>query len=157
MDNLDFERAMVATLVEIIESRGLKHDPTAQKAWPYKKAAGRTWQAVRSEQKGQKLTIRDAHALAQFLGVSMSQLCALVESKELQKQVSDKNFRRIGGCVVLQKTGQLPKYETLLCPECKKPLIVNNDTYFCSICQYSTNKCETDEALTRDKARYGVR
>lgn len=157
MDNLDFERAMVATLVEIIESRDLKHDPTAQKAWPYKKAAGRTWQAVRSEQTGQRLTIRDAHALAQFLGVSMSQLCALVESKELQKQVLDKNFKRIGGCVVLQKPGQLPKYETLLCPECKEPLTVNEDTYVCSLCKYSTDKLQTDEALTRDKSRYGVR
>ena len=85
MDGLYFERSMVATLVEIIESRDMKHDPTAQKAWPYKKAAGRTWQAVRSEQTGQRLTIRDAHALAQILGISMSQLCALVESKELQK------------------------------------------------------------------------
>lgn len=157
MDNLDFERAMVATLGEIIESRGLKHDPTAQKAWPYKKAAGRTWQAIRSEQTGQKLTIRDAHALAQFLGVSMSQLCALVESRELQMQVADKNFKRIGGCVVLQKNGQIPNYEMLLCPECKKSLTVNGDTYSCLSCNYSTNKNQTDEAITRDKARYGVR
>ncbi|WP_035061865.1 hypothetical protein [Desulfovibrio sp. 6_1_46AFAA] len=157
MDNLDFERAMVTTLIEIIESRGLKHDPTAQKAWPYKKAAGRTWQAVRSEQTGQRLTIRDAHALAQFLGVSMSQLCALVESKELQKQVEDKNFKRIGGVVVLQKTGQLPKYETLLCPECKEPLAETDGTYVCPRCKHSVNKLQADEAVTRDKSRYGVR
>lgn len=156
MDSLDFERAMVATLVEIIESRGLKHDPTAQKAWPYKKAAGRTWQAVRSEQTGQKLTIRDAHALAQILGVSMSQLCALVESKELQKQFSDKKLRKIGGCVVLQRYGQLPNYEMLLCPNCKTLLTTNEDCYFCPSCNYSTDRHQTDEALTRDKARYGV-
>lgn len=157
MDNLDFERAMVATLVEIIESRGLKHDPTAQKAWPYKKAAGRTWQAVRSEQTGQKLTVRDAYALAQFLGVSMSQLCAMIESRELQMQVADKKFKRIGGCVVLQKSGQLPNYETLLCPECKEPLTINGDSYVCVHCKYSTNKHQTDEAIARDKARYGIR
>lgn len=71
--------------------------------------------------------------------------------------MEDKNFKRIGGCVVLQKSGQLPKYETLLCPECKKPLTANEDTYFCPICRYSTNKRQTDEAITRDKARYGVR
>lgn len=157
MDSLDFERAMVSTLVEIIESRGLKHDPTAQKAWSYKKAAGRTWQAVRSEQTGQKLTIRDAHALAQTLGVSMSQLCALVESKELQKQFSEKKFRKIGGCVVLQETGQLPNYKLLLCPKCKNPLSENEGMYSCAFCNYKINKNQTDEAVIRDKSRYGVR
>lgn len=84
MDSESFERAVVETLTEIIEARGLRHDPTAQKAWPYKKAAGRTWQAIRSEVTCQKLTLKDAHALAQSLGVPMSQVCALVEAKELQ-------------------------------------------------------------------------
>lgn len=86
MDSEHFERAVVETLTGIIEGRGLRHDPTAQKAWPYKKAAGRTWQAIRSEQTCQKLTLKDAHALAQSLGVPMSQVCALVEAKELQSR-----------------------------------------------------------------------
>ena len=33
-----------------------------------------------------KLTLKDAHALAQSLGVPMSQVCALVEAKELQSR-----------------------------------------------------------------------
>lgn len=69
----------------------------------------------------------------------------------------NKNFKRIGGCVVLQKPGQLPNYETLLCQECKEPLTVNEDNYVCALCKYSTNKRQTDEAIARDKARYSVR
>lgn len=84
MDSERFERAIVEVLTGIIEGRGLRHDPSAQKAWPYKKAAGRTWQAIRSEQTCQKLTLKDAHAMAQSLGVPMSQVCALVEAQELQ-------------------------------------------------------------------------
>lgn len=84
MDSERFERAIVEVLTGIIEGRGLRHDPSAQKTWPYKKAAGRTWQAIRSEQTCQKLTLKDAHAMAQSLSVPMSQVCALVEAQELQ-------------------------------------------------------------------------
>lgn len=67
------------------------------------------------------------------------------------------HYKKIGGCVVLQKSGQLPNYETVLCPECKKPLTVNGDAYVCAHCKYSTNKHQTDEAVARDKARCGIR
>lgn len=87
MESREFERAVVATLVELIESAGLKHDPTAKLAWPNKKAAGRTWQAIRSPQTEQRLTIEDAHAMASLLNISMSQLCALAESKEIQARL----------------------------------------------------------------------
>ena len=70
--------------------------------------------------------------------------------------IENKNFRKIGGCIVIQKPGHLPNYEMLLCPECKNPLIANDDIYLCQICNYSTNKYQTDEALIRDKSRYGI-
>lgn len=84
MDGESFERAVVAVLAGIIEKKGWRHDPVANAAWPYKKAAGRAWQAVRTSGKAQKLTLRDAFCLAHYLGVPMSQLCAIVESHELQ-------------------------------------------------------------------------
>lgn len=84
MESERFERAMVEVLTAIIVSRGMKHDPVAKAAWPYKKAPGRTWQAIRSNDHAQRLTIKDAHAMATILNVSMSQLCALVEARELE-------------------------------------------------------------------------
>lgn len=62
----------------------------------------------------------------------------------------------IGGCTLLQKEGQLPIFDFLLCPECKNPLSASNDTYICPLCRYSTNKHQVDEALSRHKARYGI-
>lgn len=82
MDSESFERAIVDTLTAIIAAKEKKNDPVATEAWPYKKAAGRAWQAIRSNATAQRLTIRDAHAMAKTLGLSMSQLCALVESQE---------------------------------------------------------------------------
>lgn len=86
MDNLEsieFERAMVDALADIIEKRGLKHKPIAEKAWPYKKAAFRTWQAMRNGESPQKLTIRDAHSMAMALDITMTTLCGLVEGRLL--------------------------------------------------------------------------
>lgn len=74
---------MVETLAAIIESRGLKHKPVAEQAWPYKKAAFRTWQAMRNGDSPQKLTIRDAYSMAQVLGISLSALCGMVEGQIL--------------------------------------------------------------------------
>lgn len=83
MNNVEFERALVAALVAIIESRGLKHKPVAEAAWPYKKAAFRTWQDMRNGDSPQKLTLRDAYSMAKVLGVTMSALCGLVEGQEI--------------------------------------------------------------------------
>ena len=61
----------------------------------------------------------------------------------------------VGGCLLFQGVGQLPKFGNPLCPECKKPLSVNGDAYSCQHCQYSTNRRQTDEAIARHKARLG--
>lgn len=74
---------MVDALVAIIESRGRKHKPVAEEAWPYKKAAYRTWQDMRNGTSPQKLTIRDAYRMARVLGITMSALCGLVEGQML--------------------------------------------------------------------------
>lgn len=92
MNNVEFERSMVDVLVAIIESRGLKHKPVAEKAWPYKKSAYRTWQDMRNGDSPQKLTLRDAHSMAQVLGITMSALCGMVEGRaiaETMKQQAD--------------------------------------------------------------------
>lgn len=40
MDNYQFERRLVEIFAELIESKGLRHEPTAELAWPDKKDAG---------------------------------------------------------------------------------------------------------------------
>ena len=87
MNNVEFERAMVDALVAIIESRGLKHKPVAEEAWPYKKAAYRTWQDMRNGNSPQKLTMRDAYSMAEVLGITMSALCGMVEGKAIQDEM----------------------------------------------------------------------
>ncbi len=100
MNNVEFERAMVDALVAIIESRGLKHKPVAEEAWPYKKAAYRTWQDMRNGDSPQKLTLRDAYSMTQVLGVTMSALCGMVEGKAiesaLKQQASEPSPKKEG-------------------------------------------------------------
>ena len=84
MESYQFERDFVAVVVEIIESRGLKHDAVAKDAWSGRRAAGRTWQFMRNNNPPQRLTMRDAHALAKYLGVSMAGLCGIVEGRAIQ-------------------------------------------------------------------------
>lgn len=95
MDNVTFERAIVETFSALIESRGLKHKPVAIEAWPYKKNAHRTWQVMRNGgDDAQKLTIRDAYALASVLGVSMSSVCGIVEGKALEATINQQKAER---------------------------------------------------------------
>lgn len=66
-------------------------------------------------------------------------------------------FITVAGCVLKEKKTGLPDYSTLFCPECKKPLSSDGNVYFCPLCRYSTSKDETDGAIARSKARYGIR
>lgn len=86
MDNYQYERAVVEVLTEIIESRGLKHDAVAKKAWG-RAGAGRSWQSMRNDSPPTKLTIRDAYAMAKELSVNMSAICGMVEGKAIQGEI----------------------------------------------------------------------
>ena len=88
MNNYDFERSIVSVIAEIIDSRGLKHEPLAEEAWPDKKDAGRTWQDIRNKVPPQKLTMRDAYGLARVLNLSMSAICGIVEGRAIQQQAA---------------------------------------------------------------------
>ena len=90
MNGYDFERELVAILVELIESKGLKHEPIAERAWPDRKDAGPAWQKIRNKVPPQKLTIRDAFNMAQVLGVGMTELCGIVQGRVMQKSLSQK-------------------------------------------------------------------
>lgn len=106
--------------------------------------------------RGQKsMSLAEFYILCEGLGLQPDRIFTAALDDALDKE--NKNFKRIGGCVVLQKSGQLPNYETLLCPKCKEQLAENDDTYICHLCKYSTDKRQTDEALEGDKARYGIR
>jgi len=87
---MQFERILVEIFTEIIEGRGLKHDPTVNAAWKgHRKSPGRAWQAIRSAKTSQRLTISDAHSLANYLGVSMATICGMAEGRE----ISDAAYR----------------------------------------------------------------
>lgn len=108
--------------------------------------------------RGQKsMSLAEFYILCEGLELQPDRIFTAALDDALCIPVENKNFRKIGGCLVLQKPGQLPNYETLLCPECKESLTANNDIYICPLCKYSTNKHQTDEAIARDKARYGIR
>lgn len=94
MNNVEFERAMVDAIVAIIESRGLKHKPVAEEAWPYKKAAYRTWQDMRNGDSPQKLTLRDAYSMAKVLRISMSALCGMVEGRAIDEAIKGQIIER---------------------------------------------------------------
>lgn len=141
-----------------------------------------TFRSVRQgKPKPQRISIEEAARMASIIGTDLASLCFNVQKevengwdlendfkpdealpgpkkrrKNSKAAMENNKFRKIGGCIILQKIGQLPEYEMLLCPACKKPMTANNDVYVCSACEYSTNKRQTDEALARDKARYGV-
>lgn len=87
MDNFEFERAFVDALIDVIESRGLKHDVIAKAAWPWRKAAGRTWQSVRNDNPPQRLTLRDAFGMAKELNLSMSAVCGMVEGAAVRESI----------------------------------------------------------------------
>ncbi len=78
MNNYDFERSIVSVIAEIIDSRGLKHEPLAEEAW----------QDIRNKVPPQKLTMRDAYGLARVLNLSMSAICGIVEGRAIQQQAA---------------------------------------------------------------------
>lgn len=112
--------------------------------------------------RGQKsMSLAEFYILCEGLGLQPDRIFTAALDDALRcsidTNIENKNLRKIGGCVVIQKPGQLPNYKMLLCPECKNPLTAEDDTYVCILCKYCTNKEQTDEALKRDKSRYGVR
>jgi hypothetical protein len=94
MEDIQFERAIVELLVEIIEGRDLKHDAVAKAAWPDRGAAGRTWQAIRNDDPPQKLTLRDAYGLAKELNLSMCALCGIVEGRVVESVLKQQIFAK---------------------------------------------------------------
>lgn len=87
MDNYQFERRLVEIFAELIESKGLRHEPTAELAWPDKKDAGPAWQKIRNRVPPQKLSVLDAFGMAQALGLSMSALCGIVEGRAIEESM----------------------------------------------------------------------
>lgn len=90
MNNYEFERKIVEVLTELIESRGLKHEPTVEAAWPDKKDPGPAWQKIRNRVPPQKLSLRDAYGLARVLDMSMSALCGIVEGRAIEEQLNQR-------------------------------------------------------------------
>lgn len=109
--------------------------------------------------RGQKsMSLAEFYILCEGLELQPDRVFTTSLDDALHKSINieNKKFKKVGGCVIVQNNGKLPEYTTPLCPECKKPLEIKDDTYICNTCTYCTNKYQTDEAIVRDKARYGI-
>ena len=68
----------------------------------------------------------------------------------------EEHFKKIAGCLIIQKIGQLRNFSILFCPKCKKILFAKDEEYVCPACHYTTNKYDTDGAIEREKGRLGM-
>ena len=87
MTGYDFERGFVAVVMALSAAKGLRSATLARQAWPESKDAAGKWRKIRNGNPPQELSMRDAFALAASMQVSMVDICAFVQSKELADAV----------------------------------------------------------------------
>lgn len=160
MDAYQFERTFVQLITEIATRQGINDAQLARRAWPHQKGAATAWRKMRNDtEKPKRLNLEEAFLLAQTIGLSMSDICGMVQGRLMDlppSGMAKTKFLPVAGCVVLQRVGQPPKFEFPLCPTCKKQLSARDTAYICPTCGYTTNKKHTDEAIKRSKARMGL-
>ncbi len=160
MNAYQFERTFVQLITEIAARQGINDAQLARRAWPHQKGAATAWRKMRNDtEKPKRLNLEEAFLLAQAVGLSMSDVCGMVQGRLMELSDSDIGQAKllpVAGCVVLQRTGQHPNFDVPLCPQCKKQLSAKDDTYNCLSCGYTTNRKQTDDAIKRSKARMGL-
>ena len=76
MKGYEFERELVAVIVEIAARKGIKAKPLAEKAWGVNGTSAVKWRKIRNGDDPRGLMVRDAFMLAEALGESFSEICA---------------------------------------------------------------------------------
>jgi len=82
-----FERCIVYLIVNKMKTKGLKHKPVAEKAWPHLSSPSVAWRAIRNAPKTrqpQRITISDTVALCEVVDLSFPELA--LEAKMLIDQ-----------------------------------------------------------------------
>lgn len=85
MDAFQFERIFVQVVEEIARKKGLNASQLARAAWPHQKAGAAAWRKMRNNQeKPKRLNIEEAVLLTQAIGMSMADVCGIVQARILQ-------------------------------------------------------------------------
>ena len=84
MKGLDFERCLVDVIAEVLEKRGFKHKPLAEKAWKGKKDPGTKWRKIRNGTYPRGLKVEDAYSLVAAMGMSFVELCGMAQGRMLE-------------------------------------------------------------------------
>ena len=88
MKGYEFERALVDVIIEISLKKGLKAKPLAEMAWPHRKDAGTKWRKIRNGDPPRELSVRDAYDLACAMGISITDLCGVAQTKILGTRIA---------------------------------------------------------------------
>ena len=83
MNGYEFERGFVAALMALSTVKNLKSATLARQAWPDCKDAAGKWRKIRNGQPPQEFSLRDAFDIVATMELSMVDICALVQSREL--------------------------------------------------------------------------
>lgn len=82
MDAYKYERIFVKIITEIAAQKGINDAQLARKAWPHQKGAPTAWRKMRNDDEAPKrLNIEEAVLLTQALGISMSDVCGMVQGR----------------------------------------------------------------------------
>lgn len=89
MDAFQYERIFVQVVEEIAAKKGLNGAQLARLAWPHQRAAATAWRKMRNNQKNPKrLNIEEAVLLTQAIGVSMTDVCGIVQGRMMELNLS---------------------------------------------------------------------
>lgn len=82
MDAYRYERLFVQIISEIAAQKQINDAQLARMAWPHQRSAATAWRKMRNDDENPKrLNIEEAVLLTQALGVSMSDVCGMVQGR----------------------------------------------------------------------------
>lgn len=88
MNGINFERLFVDTVVELSKKKGIKATHLSKAAWAHNKDTATKWRKIRNGNPPQELSMRDAFDLAAALGVSMIDLCGIIQGRAVEASIS---------------------------------------------------------------------
>lgn len=88
MDAYRYERLFVQIISEIAAQKQINDAQLARMAWPHQRSAATAWRKMRNDDENPKrLNIEEAVLLTQALGVSMSDVCGMVQGRLMKIDV----------------------------------------------------------------------
>ncbi|WP_165177529.1 hypothetical protein [Desulfovibrio sp. ZJ369] len=88
MDAYRYERLFVQIISEIAAQKQINDAQLARMAWPHQRSAATAWRKMRNDSENPKrLNIEEAVLLTQALGISMSDVCGMVQGRLMKIDV----------------------------------------------------------------------